>query len=647
MVRRFFAGSPMLATLRGGLNTWPARLFFLFLVALFVAWGVGSDILRLITGGMSDNSVATIGDHRIEMPELQDAYRRELAQAMRTFGGRTDPTPEIKHAVAEQALGRLITQSALTQAAEAMGLTVPNDVVRLATFQVPAFHGSNGQFDRSVFERMLANNNLTEARFLALLRVDILHRQMLETVRVGASAPDVLTREVYAFQQEKRVADEVDLPFAAASAPPEPTEAQLTRWYENHTDLYTTPEMRRIKAVLLSPETVANDVQVTDEDLRGAYEQAKANYNQPEKRSAEVVLLSDEVKAKALAAEWQAGADWATIQAAATSAGGTPVDLTDSTREQIPSPELADAVFAASPDVIVPPVQTALGWYALKVTKVTPGTVKTLDAARDELRARVIADKASDLIYDRANKIEDLLSGGVALDSLPGDLGLVAVTGTLDAQGNTAAGQPAPIPGGDELRNALIQAAFQMKPGDPPRLTQADPEGGSQAYFAVTVEDIIPPAPRPMAEVSDRVRADWTHDAIRHAQEEASAKILAAVKSGEALPVAAAGLTVRRLPPAGRANPTEGVPFQLVTPLFSLKPGEPTMVETADGFLVAVLVEVQTPDPAKDPIGYGQVRDALTQAIANDVETTFTTAVRERAHPRVNQRVFNSLTQSD
>ena len=47
-----------------------------------------------------------------------------------------------------------------------------------------------------------------KARFLAMLRLDILHRQLLETVHAGAVAPDVLTREVYAFQQEKRVADD-------------------------------------------------------------------------------------------------------------------------------------------------------------------------------------------------------------------------------------------------------------------------------------------------------------------------------------------------------------------------------------------------------------------------------------------------------
>ena len=315
----------MLATFRAGLNTWLARLFFGFLVLLFVAWGVGSDILRLLSGG-GDGSVATVGGRRIELAELQDAYRRQLAQVSRMFGGHTEPTPEIRRGVAEQALSRLVTQAALTATAERMGLAAPDAALRQAVFQVPAFHGASGQFDRATFEQVLRSNNLTEGAFLALLRTDLLQRQLLEPLRAGAAAPDVLTQGVYAFQQEKRVADAVDLPFAAAAAPADPSEAQLTRWYENHKERYSTAELRRIKAVILAPETVAREVQVTDEDLRGAYEQAKSTYNTPEKRSSQVVLLPDEAKAGALAGQWLAGADWAAIQAAAGRDGGTPVE---------------------------------------------------------------------------------------------------------------------------------------------------------------------------------------------------------------------------------------------------------------------------------------------------------------------------------
>jgi peptidyl-prolyl cis-trans isomerase D len=240
------------------------------------------------------------------------------------------------------------------------------------------------------------------------------------------------------------------------------------------------------------------------------------------------------------------------------------------------------------------------------------------------------------------------LAGGTTLDDLPGDLGLAAVTGTLDAQGNTADGKPAPIPGSDALRNALVTAAFQMKKGDAPQLTDGpkdDPAG--HGYFAVTVEDIIPAAPKPIAQVMDAVRSDWTHDAVRREQEEAAAKILTAVKGGKTLDAAATGLSVQTLPPVGRSTGAPGVPTQLVEPLFSLKTGEPTMVETPDGFTVAVLTQIVEADPNADPIGYGQIRDALTKTLGDDVQAVLVTAMRARANPTVQSGAINSIVQSE
>jgi peptidyl-prolyl cis-trans isomerase D len=637
----------MLASLRSGLNTWVARLFFLFLVALFVAWGVGSDILRLISGGMSDSAVATVGGQKIALPALQQAYRQDLARAERALAASGSPPLAIKQEIAREALAQLITQAALTQRAEALGLTVPDMVLRQVIRQMPAFRGANGQFDQSVFLRVLTDNDMNEAHFLALLRQDILHREMLVPVRAGALAPALLARDLFAFEQETRIADMVSLPFAAAAKPPPPPDSELTRWYENHKDLYQTPEMRRIQAVVLTPAAVAKDVTVSEKDLLGLYDQEKDRFAQPEKRSADVVLLSNEQAARALATEWAAGAAWPAIEAAAGKQGGTPVAVAAMSRDQIPSPELAKAIFSAT--VGTPPqmVQTPLGWYVFRLTQVVPAATKTVEQATPELRQQVIAEKAADLVYERANKIDDLLAGGVPLDKLPGDLGLIAVSGTLDAAGNTPGGQPAPLPGDATVQKALLAAAFKIKPGDPPHLISASPKGGDDGYFAVTVEKIIPPAPKPFAAVRAEVQQDWTQNAIRHTEEKVAAETLTAVKNGAPLAVAAAGLPVVRLPPVSRNAPAAGVPPQLVAPLFGLKPGQPTMVETADGFVVAQLVSVHHPDPAQDPIGYGQIRDALTRSVASDLETIFTEAVRTGAKPQVNDKLLATLTQPE
>jgi peptidyl-prolyl cis-trans isomerase D len=113
----------MISMFRAFLNTWAAKVFFALLIGVFVIWGVG-DVL---TQRPSDTAVATVGGKRIEIEEVADSYRRQLAQVTRMLGGTIEPTMEIKRGVAAQALERLITQVALTAAAQDMGLVVPDD----------------------------------------------------------------------------------------------------------------------------------------------------------------------------------------------------------------------------------------------------------------------------------------------------------------------------------------------------------------------------------------------------------------------------------------------------------------------------------------------------------------------------------------
>ena len=632
----------MLATFRRSLNTWPSRLLFGLLVLAFGIWGIGDVVRNIGRGG----APARVGGEAIDYPELQEAYQRNLAQVTRQMNN-TDPAIEIRRSVAMQSIEQVVTQTALNVKARRLGLAVPDAALRRAVFDMPAFHDRQGRFDRSLMDNLLRNNGMTEQRFLALLRDQLLQQQMLTAVAAGAAVPDEMARQVYELEHEKRVAEAVTVPFAAAPAPPQPTDRQLQRWWANHPERYSTPEYRRIKAILLTPQTVAKDVQVSDEDLKAAWAQQKSQFNTPERRSVDVILTQDQAQAEALAAQWRSGATWTEMQQAADKDGAAPVQLSDATRSEFPAPELGDAVFAAPQGTVAPPVHSALGWHVFKVTKVTPARQESFAEARDKLRAGVVASKAADVIYDRANRIDNLLSSGSSLDQLPGDLGVAAITGTLDAQGETPDGKPAPIPGPPALRQALVAAAFQEKPGDAPHLAQgpAGPDG-VQSFYAVTVESVTPPKPRPFDQVAAKVRADWAGDQVRHEQETTAAKLLTAVKDGKPLAAAATavGLKAGKLPPAGHGAPPPGVPRQLVPILFSLKKiGEPTMVETPEGFVVATLAAIQDPDPKSDPLGWTEIRDALGRAVGGDLQEMFAAAVRDRSNPYVNPAAIDTI----
>jgi peptidyl-prolyl cis-trans isomerase D len=639
----------MLGFFRSWLNTWLAKLFFFVLVLCFGVWGIGDVIRTAILGG-DTASIATVGSTKIEVPEAQGVYRQQLQRLTQMFGGKIDPTPEIKRGVAGQTIEQLVTQAALQNFAKAQGLMVSDDALRQVVWGIRQFQGPDGQFNRPIFEGQLRNNGLTEAYFLQLMRGDITKAQLLEAVGAGLAPPESEAREMFAFQRETRVAEAVEFPFASAAAPPAPTDAQLQRWYDNHPESYQTAETRRIKAVVLAPETVAADIPISEDDIKAAYEAHRGDFDKPEKRSAQIVQAPDEAKAKDLAAKWRAGADWAAMQAAAQAQGGSAIELNDTSRIELPAAELGAAVFAAAPDAITDPVKSPLAWHVIKVTKVTPAVHRTLADMHDEIRNRLLADRAVNVMDDDANKIEELFAAGTTLDGKLSGLGLAPIEGTLDAAGNTPDGHPAPIPGPTELRQALLQAVFAAKKDDPLRLIQApNSASGEQSYFAFTVEEIDPPKAKRYAEVAEEVKADWTKDAIHHEQDEAAAKLLTAVQGGQSLEDAAtvAGVQVRRLPAVGRSEPVEGVPASLVKPLFGMKKGEATMVETPDGFMVAMLAEIVQADPAKDPVGYGRMKDSFAKQLTQDIETTFATAVRDRQHPRINPAAIDNLAQTN
>lgn len=637
----------MISMFRAFLNTWAAKVFFLLLIGVFVLWGVGD----VFTNRGTTTAVATVGSRRIELDEVGEVYRRQLAQVTRMLGGTVEPTADMKRGVAAQALERLITQVAVTVAVAEMGLVVPDAALREAVWDTQAFAGPDGRFNRRQFEDVLRNNGMTEQRFLDLMRIDISQRQLMTAARAGAASPEIMNRLVYAFQQEKRIAEMAELRLDSVARPEAPERAVLERWYTNNIARFSTPEYRRIKAVVLAPEQLAGDVVADEVALRAAYQARTAEFVQPEKRSVQVLLSQDEAQSRALAQRWAGGADWAAMQEAAKAVGAAPVELSDARRSEIPADELAEAVFAAVPEAVAGPVRSALGWHVVRVTKVVPGSARSFDAVRPLLVAQVQADRAADVLYDHANKVDDLLAGGLPLDELPGDLGLSALTGTLDARGLTAEGATAPIPGGDGLRTALVAAAFQAGKGELPRLIEAPRKPGVlSGFYAFVVEDIAPPAPRPFDTVAEAVLEDWMQADIRRTQEAAAAKMLEAIKGGQSLADAAliADVPTRRLPEVSRgARPAEEVPLQLVNPLFDLKLGEATMVETADGFVVAVLAEIQPAQPDADPIGYGQVREALGQAIGDDVQAVLIAGLRARARPQVNKTMVDRIVQPD
>ncbi|WP_019013060.1 peptidylprolyl isomerase [Elioraea tepidiphila] len=614
----------MLTAIRNSLNHWIAKGLFLLLIVAFAVWGI-EDFVR---GGGADRSVATVAGEKVSLAEATDAYQREISQLRRSFGGQFEPTEEVRRAIAEATVARLVALRAISAEAAQRGVVVTDDALRATILSAPGFQGPDGRFSRLQFDSFLRNNGLTEGRFLDLLRSDLARQQLVGSVRAGAAAPQTLARAVQAFHAEQRVADLVELPLMAAPAPPEPTEAQLARFHENNADLFSAPEFRQFDLVLLSPEDVAREIRLSDRELREAFEERRAEFATPERRRIAQAVVPDREAARAIAEAWRAGADFAAIAAQAQAAGGSAIELGLIDRSGLPLPELADPAFAASAGAVTDPVQSPFGWHVLHVAAIEPGREQGFEAVKDELARIVALERAADLIYARANRIEDSIAEGIPLTEVARRHEFRLIQATMDAEGRDPDGNRIEL--GPEA-GEIISAVFESRIGETTRLSET--RGG--VFYAVHVGSVTPPALRPLAEVEREVRAAWERAERRRAIEEQAAALIAETRVGRPLDevARAAGWSPRRTEPFTRDVRGGTFPPQLAAALFALKRGEATMIETGSGFVVAAVAEI-IPGAAEGPAIAARQQE-LAEALAGDLEAQFVQALRDRADVRI------------
>lgn len=609
----------MLQSIRNTAGSWVVKILFVLLIASFGVWGIG-DVIR--SSGPS-NVVAQVGPVEITRADLDQEFRRQMERLRPMFGGNVTVEQARQLGLLDQAVSTLVQRALFDLAAKDAGILVGDDTIRQRIADEPAFRGPTGQFDRNLFASVLRQNNLTEQGYTALLRRDIARGVIASSVGAGVTAPKPLVEELYRQREEKRVAEVVSVPNASVKDAGTPDEAAQLRYYEDHQVRFTAPEFRALSYLELTADSVAKDIEITDEQLRAAYDERAIDYTQPERRSVAMVLLDDEAKAKAVAEAARSGKPLAD---AAKENGAEVITLDNLRKDELP--EIGEAAFALKQGEVGNPVKSPLGWHVLSVTAVQPASEKTFDEVRGQLLADLKRERAVDQLYQVSNRLEDQLAGGATLEEVAQGRGLSVVkVPAVDSTGKAPDGKP--VAGGADLAQ-VVQTAFGLHSGGISNVV----EGKDGTFFIVRVDSVTPAAPKPLAEVRNEVIAGWQDDErARKAAEKAKpiAEQLKAGKESSAQAAAeAAGAGFAMTAPFTRSTQNvTGLTPDLVARLFDAKPGDVVVGASGDAQIVARLREIIAADPAAKDADLGTVVATVERSLENDLTSAFAEALRK------------------
>lgn len=618
----------MLQKMRGFTNSRFTQILLGGLALSFMLWGIG-DVLR---GGGPDTSVVKVGDVKIP----PDEFERELRNYERQIGeqeGHQLSGDEVRaQGLVNRALQGVIDNAALDQAASNYDLvaTTPQITAQIRSMRV--FHGPLGSFDKMTFDRVLAQNNMTEDQFISLLRQDIVRNQLVGTAGGVVHVPAGYARLFFSYLSETRAAQFIQVSAAALPPIASPTDAQLQAYVKAHSDEFSTPEYRDVTYLSVGPEDLGGQIKVSDDQIRQRYEQLKDQFQVPEKRVVEQIVFPDQASAAAARAKITAGM---TFDDLAKSLGKSQSDIALGTIQEADlGPQRGPATFALADGGVTQPVKFTFGWTILHVTKIVPGSSKTLNDVKDVLRKQIFNELSEAKITDISNAFEDARAGGASFTDAAMREGMRVVhVPAVDADGLAPDGSKANLPAAPDFKAQLARAEV----GD-----EGDPFQTADGHaYAIRVNGVTPPKLKPLDAVRAQAAADWMSERRREKFMILAAQMTARANADHGLEKAAemAHAPVQSTGGLTRQSSSAALSPALVAKIFAATPGSAVsaLSPQGDGFTLAFVTGVSHPNlPNQNPL-VQRVGSEIGETVGSDIAASLSQAWRTKLGVTINQ----------
>ncbi len=622
-----------------------AALFLLTILASFALADIQS--LNLGGGNLNRGTLAKVGDVELTDSDLQTALQRRLTQLreQRPDATYADLAPEF-----DAIVNSLLQERTVWAYAREHGLTVSKRLVDAEIARIPGLQGLDGKFSEAAYSAFLQQQRLTDAQVRREIETLLLQRMIIAPVAANVRIPQGVARPYASMLLEQRQGDIAFIPARLFAGGAAPTDAEVQTFYNQNRNRYMVPEQRVLRIARMGPEQLGNTTP-SDQEIAAYYNANRATYAGSETRVLSRVSLPDQATAAQVAQRARAGGSFA---AAAAPAGFSAADVSlgPQTREQLTSlagQAVASQVFGAAQGAIIGPVQSSTGWDVVRVENIERTAGRSLAEARAEIAARLGTEKRKNALADLVNRVEDQIADGSSFAEVAAANRLPVVQTPPVTAGGVAPSQPGfTLPA--EYRE-LPKAAFDMEPGADPEVIVL-PNGAGDVLLAV--DNVVPAAAAPLAQIRERVAADFVERRALDRARAAANAVLGRARGNVSLADAVRQSGVNGLPQPesvnirriqlGQFQGDVPAPIQM---LFTLAQGRAqlTGAPQGQGFFVVKVNRIQPGDAATQPALIAQVQTDFNRASGEEVALQWLTAAQRELGVRRDEAAIAAARQ--
>lgn len=610
-------------------------VLFAFLILSFAVWGI-SDVFR----GYGTKSVAKVGSTEIDSLAYRAAFQNELQSLSQRFGQQVTADQAIAFGFDRQVLGKLISEATLDDLIKSGGLALSDERIAATIINDSMFQGSEGKFDKNIFDVALRRAGLSEAGFVAAQRAVYLRNHITEGVSGAATVPKLMREAVGRFRDEIRSISYFPVTVSQIGPLPIPTDAELRTFFEARKTNFRAQEYRGASVLEMALESLADVSSVKDDEARARYEQMKAtSYTTPEKRSVRQIIFSTRDEAVAAREKIRAGTSFTDI-AAGMKLSDKDIDLGVIERSGIVDQKVADVAFSGDANSVSEVIDGQFGASILAIGDVQPAIVKAFDAVAPEIKRELATKAAKGRITELHDKIEDQRAAARPLAEIAKELNLTLKSiDMVDRSGLDTSGKAI-----EGLKNAgpIFDAIFGSEVGmDNEPVALRD---GGYAWFEVT--DVIAARDRSFEEARALVEQAWKEEETTRKVSAKASDLVAAIKAGKSLDETAKelGVSVLTVSELKRSSTSEELSQAVLSQAFSVPIGTVVSAIGKSGSERIVLSVLSASLPLSDLTDADQIDAQLKRQLADDMIGSFVARTQSDLGITINDAVLATAT---
>ena len=394
-----------------GIVIWTIVGLIIITFALFGLSSYLSDSTRV--------SVATVNGAEISPNDFQRAYQNYQQRLQKILGDKYRPELFEQDKVRQEVLESLIQQELLNQELVRAGYhaapqQIVNQIARMEVFQ------DEGKFSAERYKQILNSQRINSAAFEQQISRDLTEQQLTAGMLLSAFITDDELDRFARLQNQQRELSYIRLPKSHYLKNITLTEKEIEAYYEEHKNIFTTPEKLSVDYVELNLDEMSREIEISDKAIADYYEQQRETFTRkPEQRKASHILIQVENadaepgaldKLKMIQEKLAGGEAFAKLaeefsdDVGSARQGG---DLGYFGRG-VMDKAFEDAAFKLKKGEISKPVRSRFGYHLIKLDDIRAAEVAKLEDVKETIRHDLQIQQAEQAFYENVDKLNNL-----------------------------------------------------------------------------------------------------------------------------------------------------------------------------------------------------------------------------------------------